>query len=430
MTIWLLALILLGLGGAIGRNIGAIRVLIGTVGVVIAAKLALPLGMVVKKYLIQFGLINPLLRLALPPVLVFVVVVIVFYVIAQIVHDRVTLYYKYKVEDEKWVAWDRLNDMLGASLGVVSGVIYLLVSCSLIHAVGYLTVQFEPARNNPTTLELLNRARADLRSTGMERMAAALDPVPLNYYYSVDILGLLYHNPELRDRLGDYPLFLNLSETSEYQYVIHDPEFNRILQSKLDLLTLVNNTNLSRLFKSPVVSHTLDYIDPKDLFDYLQTGKSLKYADQPVLGRWELHIQATIVECGQHFPRVGNWALDWAKFKTGASNELAAITMQASADGTLILNAQHEDFPQLLALLGGKLPTEAPPAAPANGGGGTPVPPGPKTIAKGSWKVDGDSIKIHLKADNLEKDGTLKMLKEDSLTIELPDGKMTFVKLE
>ncbi|HSH93502.1 MAG TPA: hypothetical protein VK968_05105, partial [Roseimicrobium sp.] len=117
MTIWLLALLFVALGCGFGRNLGAIRVLIGTFGVVVAANLALPMSSMLKGPLGSIGITNPLVRLSLPPILVIIVFIILFNVIAQVVHQQISMYYRYKVEDDHRISWERLNEKLGVALG-------------------------------------------------------------------------------------------------------------------------------------------------------------------------------------------------------------------------------------------------------------------------------------------------------------------------
>ncbi|HSH94316.1 MAG TPA: hypothetical protein VK968_09230, partial [Roseimicrobium sp.] len=309
-------------------------------------------------------------------------------------------------------------------LGGVSAVVYFLLVCNLIFALGYVTIQFQSATKTPASLQFLNRARADLRTTGVEKAAAAVDPVPKGFYHGTDVLGLLYHNPALRDRLASYPPFLGLYETPEYQFIFLDTEFNRILNAKLDLVSLLENTNVVRMIKSPLITKQLEQVDVKDLREYLETGKSPKYAEMKHLGHWELFPAATIIQTGRVFPRVGNWPVEWAKFKALAANKLPDIVMLLGAEGQIIVKATHVDLKQLTTLVSGKVPQDFAAATVL------PVPGAQKVIGKGEWKKEGDTYTVTLKTDGLEKAGKLKMVNDESFVIELPEGSMTFIKLD
>src|SRR6266568_820137 len=112
MTIWIMAVLLFALFGALGYAKGAIRMVCPLIGLALGAFLAVPLGPIVKPLVPLVGLKNPIWSILLPPVIVFFLIAIIFIVIGFIVHWKVNLYYKYHTDD-----YHRLGLHLAAGTG-------------------------------------------------------------------------------------------------------------------------------------------------------------------------------------------------------------------------------------------------------------------------------------------------------------------------
>ena len=80
--IWLLALLLLASVAALGYRQGAIKVGFSTVGIVLGALVAVPLGRLLRPLLGILGLKDPLTQYLIAPIIVFLVVSIIFKVVA------------------------------------------------------------------------------------------------------------------------------------------------------------------------------------------------------------------------------------------------------------------------------------------------------------------------------------------------------------
>src|SRR6266699_1885083 len=251
MTIWLLALLLLGCVAGVGHQQGAIRAAISFVGIVVAALLAGPLAKLVRPVLTAVGIANPVLLWALAPFIVFVVVLTAFKIGGLAAHKKVDVYYKYKAGDLRLALFNRINARLGLCLGLLNGVAYLVLISFVIQTFSYWTVPMATSDDDPRTLRILNRLGRDLDSTGMSRVAVAIDPLPDVFYDVADLAGLLYKNPLTEARLS-HPTV---------EPIVKNPE----------LLRLIWTTLLP---------------DLKDLDAFLRTGRSAKYDSEPVLGRW------------------------------------------------------------------------------------------------------------------------------------------------
>ena len=146
MTIWILALVLLGAGAGLGLRQGAIRTSITFVGIVVAVSLAGMLGNLLKPLFPHVGIQNPTLIWLLAPVEAFVIVLILFKIAGLIVHRKVYLFYKYKAGDLRMTLWERLNSRLGLCVGLLNGTAYLLLVSFVIYNFSYWTAQIAPVQ--------------------------------------------------------------------------------------------------------------------------------------------------------------------------------------------------------------------------------------------------------------------------------------------
>src|SRR5437867_2492948 len=296
MTIWIMAVLLFALFGALGYAKGACRMVFRLVGWALGTFLAVPLPPLVKPVVPLVGLRNPLWSILLPPVIVFFLIAFIFIVIGFIVHWKVNLYYKYRTDDYHRLAWERLNKRLGVSIGLIAGSAYTILLGLVIYILGYLTVQVSAGENETGLAKNLNQARSDLHSSGLEKTVAAFDPTPENYYLASDILGLVYHNPLLHSRLSTYPPFLSLAERQQFQDIATDTEFQNMLATQTAVGQIINHPKTQAILNDQEIVQQLQQTDLKDLLVYLKTGESPKFADIRILGRWQLEPYATLLQ--------------------------------------------------------------------------------------------------------------------------------------
>ncbi len=296
MTIWIMAVLLFALFGALGYAKGAIRMVFPLMGLALGTFLAVPLGPLVKPLVPLVGLKNPIWSILLPPVIVFFLIAIIFIVIGFIVHWKVNLYYKYRTDDYHRLAWERLNKRLGVSIGLIAGSAYTILLGLVIYILGYLTVQVSAGENETGLAKNLNQARSDLHSSGLEKTVAAFDPTPENYYLASDILGLVYHNPLLHSRLSTYPPFLSLAERQQFQDIATDTEFQNMLATQTAVGQVIDHPKTQAILNDQEIVQQLQQTDLKDLLEYLKTGESPKFADMRILGRWQLEPYATLLQ--------------------------------------------------------------------------------------------------------------------------------------
>ncbi len=127
MWIWLLALVLLASLAGLGYRQGAIRVGFSLAGICLGAMLAGPLGKLIQPGLAAVGLKNPALLWVLAPFIIFLLISILFKIVALTVHQKVDVHFKYRGGDLRMVLWERLNRRLGLCLGLLNGAAYLVL---------------------------------------------------------------------------------------------------------------------------------------------------------------------------------------------------------------------------------------------------------------------------------------------------------------
>jgi hypothetical protein len=189
--------------------------------------------------------------------------------------------------------FERLNQRAGICVGVANGVIYVLIISVIFYSLGYFTVQVESSGTNPFMIRVVNAFARDLDASGMDKAISPITPAHAAYFDAADVLGGLYHNPLLQHRVGQYPAFLSLAERPEFTGIGSDVTFQEQLwlkQPRPPVNELINHERLKPVTKDADVFRTvwaLAETNMADLKTYVETGRSPKYDDQKILGRWE-----------------------------------------------------------------------------------------------------------------------------------------------
>lgn len=453
MTIWILAILLLGLCAVIGFYSGAIRQVVVLAGLVLAALLARPLGPVVKPLIPMVSIKDPIWVWVLPSVVVFVLLVIVSWVGAYFAHRQVALFYKYRTDDLQRLTWERLNRCLGLCLGLVAGGIYLVALGLPIYTAGYLTVQVSED-SPPTSIRLLNQARADMRETGLDRIVAAFDAMPTSYYEVADVLGLLYHNRLLESRMSGYPPFLSLAERQEFQDMAGDTDFLQMLQTEQSFKTILYHPKIQGVINNPELVQELLKLDLKDFRHFLETGNSPKYDNEKILGRWELDVDGVLIQMKKVSMNITT--SQFRRLKTVLSTFMAGMTLTAMPDNKIVLKgkynlaqivkqmaAQPAPQPQMqnapsaprqaqgmgraIGMARGlnnpyaryNQPQVAPTPDPAAQAAPGP-PPAPTVLAQGAWQNQDDKYQLTLQDDKGKSQTVEALLENDKLILRQP----------
>ena len=296
MILWLIALVLVGCVGTVGYYQGALRAAFSFVGLLLAAMLASPVGSLLKPLILILGLKNPVEIAFVAPVAAFAIVLVLFKAGAFAVHKKVEAWYKYKSSDTQRLLWERMNTRVGLPMGMANGVIYFFAVCTLVYALGYLTVQVATSEKDSWAIRLINRLNADLKSTRMDKAVATFMPKSELYYDAADVVADIFHTPLLQNRLANYPPFLLVGEKEEFKPLLDAGFQGQWIKGELNFGTFVNHEKIKPLVEShEVVTNVLGMLggDLKDLRLYLQSGKSPKYDDEKILGRWAFDYKAS-----------------------------------------------------------------------------------------------------------------------------------------
>ena len=401
MTIWILVLGMMLSLAALGYRQGAIRVSFSLIGIIVSALLAGPLSKHVKPMLPQVGIHDPTLIWLLSPLVVFCVLLIPFKSVGFFVHRKVEVYFKYKEDGIQLIRWNRLNARLGLGVGLVNALVYLLLISFIIFDLSYWTTQVATSDNEGVVIKLLNRMGRDAETTGFAQIARAIDPMPDSFFKYADLAGLLYQNPQLSDRLADYPMFISLSEREDFKQLGQDAGFQNAWKQNAPIQQLLGNELFKSMWETKPTAQLVwgivqDNFD--DLYAYLQTGKSAKYNSKGIVGRWDFNIAATTSRLLEIRPVISS--REMRVLRAWVSQSYAKTAFVAGADGQAFL----KNLPHLKSAPG--------------------QPPVTETVTlKGKWKGDGDDYKLSLSGGTQKQsmpaqiDDTRLIIKDDKTTL-------------
>jgi hypothetical protein len=266
------------------------------------------LGKLLQPLLVTMGVKNVVVAYLIAPAIVFVLISIAFKVGALMAHQKAEVHYRYKAGDLRAALWERLNRRLGLCLGILNGALYLLLISLVIYSISYVTVQVASSDQDPRWMRIVNRLGRDLESTGFSKAARAMDRRTL-WYDAADLAGLLYHNPLLEARLSRYPAFLGLSESAEFKDMGGDKDFVQMRDSRQPVMDLVNHPKMQAILTNPDLQKAIWGVlvpDLKDLFVFLDTGKSGRYDREGILGRWLCDVSQMMIHLRRAKPNMSS----------------------------------------------------------------------------------------------------------------------------
>jgi len=186
-------------------------------------------------------------------------------------------------------------------------------------------------------MRLLNQLGRDLQSTGMARVAKAVDPMNDAFYDTADLAGYLYQNPLREARLLRYPGFLSLGERPEFQTLGQDTTFAEMRLKQAPVREVLQHPTARAVFDNPellrLVWATVQP-DLKDLGKFLETGKSAKYDGEPILGRWTFDANAT-----RRRARPNASGSEAVKLRTWMIEKFPKSSIVAAPDRMLVMKA-------------------------------------------------------------------------------------------
>ncbi len=338
MILWLIALAIVASVAVVGYYQGALRATFSFVGLLLAASLATPVGGLLAGLLPIFGVKNPVAIAFLSPAIAFILILAAFKLGAFTVHKKMDAWYKYKASDTQRLLFERMNSRVGIGLGLANGFIYVLVMCTLLYSLGYLTVQVASSENNSWSMRLVNRLNEDLASTGMTKSVAPFMPQSELYYDGADVVADIFHTPLLQRRLANYPPFLLVGENEEFKGLSDAGFQGEWLKGSLTFGDFVGHERIKPLIENQdVVTNVLGMLGGnfKDLKVFLDTGKSPKYDEERILGNWKFDYQASVNAARRKKPNMGS--ADITRMKKTLASIFLKSTLIATVDHKIVI---------------------------------------------------------------------------------------------
>ncbi len=294
MLIWVVAILLAALAALIGYFMGGIRTAICLLGTIVAGYLATTVGGWVAGLVPLVGFKSPLSQIYLPPVFGFLIVSLVFTILAFVIFQLVERRVRYRLDEYRYARWRRLSRRTGAAIGAVLGTAWLVLLSIAVYVPAYASTQLAGTEESSGLLRLANRYAQDMEKTGMLEVVERYQPASDEHYHAANILGLVYHNPSIHERLASYPPFVAMAQREEIGELGRDPEVVGLLQSRAGMAEILAHPRIQAVAGDPELVANLRALDLADLESYLRTGDSKYFRDEPILGRWRLNPRRSI----------------------------------------------------------------------------------------------------------------------------------------
>lgn len=413
-------MVLFGVVGALGRQVGGIRMGISLLGVLVALFVAGPLAPHVRTALGAVGFKNPVTVWSLAAPLAFLGVMLVFNSIAVAVYIKISGFYKFRATDDVRMRWERIDNGLGLSAGLLAAVVYLVAASAYVFHVGYVTSQVESPTDNPVWLKVVNKLRADLGGTKFDRVAAGVGQASPVFFQTADALGLLYHNPDLQARLPEYPLFMSLAEQGDLQGVFTNELYAVLLPAKTNISLILKDPGTKQVIANGEVQRALTELDLADLLNFLRTGGSEKYAKEPLVGKWQLDINSTVRQYAQANPKTT--VVNQNRLRALLRYRMSDYALLSTPDEKLFVKGTQKPIGNFTALLGTLF------AIPPQAASQDAKPP-LVTMAQGSWKKEGEKYQVSIQTEQGEKTAEVSLAAGGKLAVPVGNNTLVFTKV-
>lgn len=341
MFIWIIAILLLLVWGALGFFTGALAMLITLAGFLVALLASKALAPLMESLYLKMEFSNLIALKMLPPITAFLLVSLIFLIIGLVVHWKLSSRFKFAMDEVTRLRWTRMNQHCGAAIGLFMGSAYTVLVGMLVYVMGYFSLQVASS-NDQGWISRLNAVASGLEGSGMAKIARSICPAPETFFKVSDLLAFSRANPLLEVRYRNYPPFLKLSDDKMIQDIAADEGFNNLWTQQAALGEFMANPICQQVMTDQgFVDRMLAY-DLEDLDAYLHTGESPAHKDESILGRWEFDANATI----NHFMRntVGVTGKQIREFKAAAYGTDGGLTLVAHPDQKITIQADAKTF--------------------------------------------------------------------------------------
>jgi hypothetical protein len=438
---WILAIVLLGIFGAIGFFSGAVRTAFLFLGTLIGAIAGIPAGHALQPLMGKVGIKNPVWQDIFPVPIAFIIIMLVVFGIGFAVHHKIAKIYKFTRDEVDRIRWERMNKASGVGLGFLTSLVFFFLIGAAIYSGGYLTAQLSNEEADTAIVKFMNQAREDMHTTGLDRAMAALAPASGKFYEVSDVLGLLYKNPLLQARLAHYPPFFAIAQRSEIQEIGTDKEYTEMLFGKASVSQIIAHQRTQGILGNADLMSQFLQTDLADLQNYLRTGKS-KYDDQKLIGVWALDKDAVLTNLRKANPDIkANQMNEMKKIfdaltsmsmevapdnKVFFKTEIAAPAAPAAAAAQTPAPVVNDPYARMRGRQGAPaVPKAAVPVAAAPQG-----PAIPKLTGEGAWKEQNGQYVITITPEGGKSMDLPATVKEDEVLVTVPGLNLVFTRQE
>jgi hypothetical protein len=365
--VWIIALLCLGFVGASGYYQGPVRAAFSFFGLLFGTLLAGALSPLTRHLLPLLGMQHPAWSVFVPQVLAFLIVLTIFKIAGQVVHQKIAVHFKYKVNDQLMYRWERVYARVGLCVGLLNGVFYFILLMLLIYSAGYFTTAAEAGAGDSISLRFLTSTRKELHEVHLDRMLASYDMVPGRVYQAAELGSLLLHNPVLITRLAHYPPCLELADRPDFKALTHDAELQQLIGNQAKVLDILRHHTLQTMLTNATIFAQVSGLlggDLDDLQSFLTTGLSPKYDPETILGIWDINRSATLVQVRKKEPAISPKQLD--KVEQELFPLIAGLSLTAMPNNQMILKLLNPSTKEFAV------------------------------VAAGTWKKDQDTYQVNL----------------------------------
>ncbi len=365
--VWIIAFLCLGLVGAAGYYQGPVRAAFSFFGLVFGTLLAGPLSPLTKHLLPLVGLHHPAWNIFAPQVLAFLIVLIIFKIAGQVVHQKIAVYFKYKVSEQLLYRWQRVYARLGGCVGLLNGAVYFILLTLLIYSAGYFTTEAATGQGDSAGARFLTETRKELLGQNLDHVLASYDMVPGRVYEASDLAVLILHNPLLLSRLSHYPVCMQLAERPDFKNLARDAQLQQMITTQAKVSDILRYPPVqAMLTNATVVNQVAGLIgdDLDDLQTFLTTGQSPKFDPETILGIWDIDRAATVAQVRKKQPAVTPKQL--GKIEEDLFPLILGLSLTATPDGQMILKQPNPNTSESTI------------------------------VAAGTWKKDQDTYEVNL----------------------------------
>ena len=339
--IWIIALLCMGVIGLAGYQRGPIRAAFSLLGLWFGLLLARPLSPLTGRLLPVLGLHHPLWELFVPEAIAFLAVLGIFKIAGRVLHQKMTRHFKCQEDEYLFFRWERVYTRLGFCVGVINGAIYFFLLMLPVYVAGYFTAEAAGA-DAPAGLRLLTDLRAGLHDSRLDRVVAALDPVPPAIYQTADIIDLVLRNPLLERRLAHYPPLLLLGTQKEIQDIASDAALQEMIKRQAKVSDLMKQPKIRAILTNAAFPGQIRGLlegNLTDLQEYLNTGTSPKFGGEKILGIWTIDVRATLTGERNRHPDLP--PRQTAALRTNLLPLIAGFSLLAAPDNQIVLEKQN-----------------------------------------------------------------------------------------